>query len=94
MEIFQTDNDKGGVFYIEEAGERLAEMTYLHSEKNKISIDHTEVSEKLRGKGVGYKLVDAAVSYSRVENLKLASTCSFAGAILKKKHEEYKDVLF
>ncbi len=50
MEIQQEDNGKKGVFFIEENGEVVAEMTYVWSGEDKIIIDHTEVSEKLAGK--------------------------------------------
>ncbi|CAH8283149.1 hypothetical protein EV196_102124 [Mariniflexile fucanivorans] len=93
MEIKHTDNEAKGVFYIEKEGERVAEMTYLHEKPNKIIIDHTEVSETLKGKGVGYKLIEASVQYMRDNNLKVNPTCSFAKAIFDKKHEEYSDVL-
>ncbi len=53
MEIQQEDNGKKGVFFIEENGEVVAEMTYVWSGEDKIIIDHTGVSEKLGGKGIG-----------------------------------------
>ena len=65
MEIQQEDNGKKGVFFIEENGEVVAEMTYVWSGEDKIIIDHTEVSEKLGGKGIGKQLVHKAVEMAR-----------------------------
>ena len=51
MEIQQSDDGKKGAFYIEQDGERLAEMTYVWAGETKFIIEHTEVSDKLAGKG-------------------------------------------
>lgn len=94
MEIKQTDNGAKGAFYIETANVKLAEMTYLHEKPNKIIIDHTEVSETLKGQGIGYRLIDEAVSFMRKNNLKVVPNCTYAKAVFNKKLEEYKDVIF
>ncbi|MFD1161920.1 GNAT family N-acetyltransferase [Hwangdonia seohaensis] len=93
MEIKQFDDGKKGKFYIEIEGSQEAEMTYTYAGKEKIIIDHTEVSEKLKGKGVGYKLVEAVVDFMRANNIKAIPLCPFAAAVFKKKHDAYKDVL-
>jgi hypothetical protein len=93
MEIKQIDNGKKGAFYIEIDNIKVAEMTYSHADPDKIIIDHTEVSETLKGQGVGYKLVAAAVEFLRTNNLKAIPLCPFANAVFKKKHHEYADVL-
>lgn len=94
MEIQQRDNGSKGAFFVEIDGEQLAEMTYTYAGPNKIIIDHTEVSEKLKGQGVGYKLVEASVEFMRTNNLKAIPLCPFANAVFKKKAEAYADVLF
>lgn len=92
MEIKQEDNGKKGKFFIEIDGHQEAEMTYTYAGPNKIIIDHTEVSEKLKGQSIGYKLVDVAVEFMRKNTLKAIPLCPFAAAVFKKK-EEYNDVL-
>ena len=47
MEIQQEDNGKKGVFFIEENGEVVAEMTYVWSGEDKIIIDHTGSFRKI-----------------------------------------------
>lgn len=93
MVIKQFDNGVKGAFYIEIDNNKVAEMTYSHAEPNKIIIDHTEVSDTLKGQGVGYKLIDAAVEYMRANNLKVIPLCPFANVVFKKKSKEFFDVL-
>jgi predicted GNAT family acetyltransferase len=52
MDIQQELNGNKGAFFVEENGERLAEMTYTKAGEHRIIIDHTQVSDKLRGKSV------------------------------------------
>lgn len=93
MEIQHSNNNKNGAFFIEQNGERLAEMTYVWSGENKFIIDHTEVSDQLKGLGVGKKLVMAAVAYARNNALKIMPLCPFAKSVFDKT-PEIKDVLF
>ncbi|WDT68568.1 GNAT family N-acetyltransferase [Cloacibacterium sp. TD35] len=93
MEIQHQDNGKKGVFFIEENGEIIAEMTYVWSGEDKIIIDHTEVSEKLGGKGIGKQLVHKAVEMAREKHIKILPLCPFAKRVFD-KIEEYQDVLF
>ena len=92
MNIKQEDNGEKGKFFVELDGKQEAEMTYTYAGSDKIIIDHTEVSEKLKGQGVGYKLVEAAVDFMRDKGLKVIPLCPFAAAVFKKKHE-YSDRL-
>ena len=92
MNIQQTDDGKKGAFYIEEESERLAEMTYVWAGAEKFIIDHTEVSDKLAGKGAGKQLVAKAVEFAREKGVKIMPLCPFANKVFKKT-PEYSDVL-
>lgn len=81
-----------GLFFVQQDGNILAEMTYTMPSPEKMIIDHTEVSEELRGQNVGYQLVHTAVEYARTHHLKIIPLCPFASAVFKKK-PEYTDVL-
>ncbi|WP_342436172.1 GNAT family N-acetyltransferase [Paenibacillus sp. FSL L8-0436] len=82
-----------GRFYIAGDGKDLAEITYrLEEAAGILVIDHTYVSEDLRGQGAGEKLVRAVVDKAREEDLKIVPVCSYAAHQFK-KHEEYSDVL-
>lgn len=90
--IQEQETDSKGSFYFEKQGERLAEMTFSKAGPDKIIIDHTEVSDTLRGTGMGAKLVAYAVEYARKNKVKIIPLCPFAKAMLK-RHEEWSDVL-
>lgn len=92
MTIKQIEHGSKGAFLIEEDKERLGEMTYSRAGDNLIIIDHTEVSDKLRGQGAGKKLVLAAVDYARKHNIKILPLCPFAKATFDRT-PEIQDVL-
>lgn len=79
-------------FFVETDGERLAEITYKNSGEKQITIDHTYVSEKLRGQKVGNALVEKVVEFARQENLRITPECSFAKKEFD-KNKHYEDVL-
>ena len=74
-----------------ENGERLAEMSYTVA-GSRVIIDHTDVDDRLRGKGAGKRLVRAAVEWARAENQKLMPLCPFAKSVFDKT-ADYSDVL-
>jgi uncharacterized protein len=92
MMIQQNDDGKRGSFYVKDGDEELALMTYKWSSPNVFTIEHTEVSEKLEGKGIGKQLVQRAVEFAREKGYKMIAQCSFARAIINKT-PEYQDVL-
>ena len=59
----------------------VGELTYTLA-GSRMTILHTEVDAVLRGGGAARKLVDAAVQWARAENLKVASRCAYASALL------------
>ena len=93
MIIKREEHGTRGAFYIaDEEGEWIAEMTYRREGKRKMVIDHTEVGESLKGKGIGKQLVKAGVKYARAKNLLIKPTCPFVKKVLESS-EEYEDVL-
>lgn len=92
MEILQDEHGRNGAFYIEEDGEWVAELTYVKSPDGKtITIDHTQVDEKLRGQGVGEELVARAVNFAREKGFKIIPLCPYARKIMGST-SEYQDV--
>ncbi|TVQ10041.1 MAG: N-acetyltransferase [Balneolaceae bacterium] len=81
-----------GAFFIERDGTRAAEMTYSRAGDTLIIIDHTEVSEQLKGTGTGKALVKAAVEMAREKGIKIMPLCPFANAMFRKM-PEWGDVL-
>lgn len=92
MKIKRQEHGKKGAFYVEEGGDWLAELTYYREGVRKIVIDHTEVSDELKGKGVGKALVNAAVRFAQNNNLLIKPVCPFAKKVLESS-EEFEDVL-
>ncbi|WP_261337364.1 GNAT family N-acetyltransferase [Bacillus thermotolerans] len=83
---------ENGRFFIEKDGELLAELTYAPAGSSEIEVDHTYVSDELRGQGVAGQLVDEAAEYAREQNKKIIPTCTYAKAKME-RDEKYKDVL-
>lgn len=93
MLIQHKKEEKRGRFYIKEADKILAELDYSLS-PGVMTILHTEVDEKLKGKKIGYSLVTHAADYARENGWKIIPDCSFARALFEKKKEEFGDVGF
>lgn len=91
MEIQRDEHGRKGAFYIDEDGEWIAELTYFKTGQT-MTIDHTEVDEKLRGEGIGEDLVKAAVEYARENGLKIKAACPYAKKIIE-ADPELRDVL-
>jgi predicted GNAT family acetyltransferase len=85
-----TSSEKG--FFMEEGGRQLAEITYTLVDENTLSIDHTYVSEVLRGQGIAKQLVEKVIDKARAENKKIIPICGYAQALFK-NNEEYEEVL-
>lgn len=81
-----------GMFYVQGDEAILAEMVYTMPSHDKMIIEHTEVSEELKGQNVGYQLVHTAVEYARTHGIKIIPLCPFANSVFKKK-PEFADVL-
>jgi uncharacterized protein len=81
-----------GLFYVGSDGNILAELVYTMPSPAKMIIEHTEVSDELRGQNVGYELVHTAVEYARKHNIKIIPLCPFAKSVFDKK-PEFHDVL-
>ncbi|MCH8569658.1 MAG: N-acetyltransferase [Balneolales bacterium] len=92
MEVLQEDNGNKGRFFILENDVQEAEMTYTWAGSDKIIIDHTEVSDVLRGKGAGKAMVMKAVAYARDNGIKIIPLCPFAKSVFQ-KNKEIRDVL-
>jgi predicted GNAT family acetyltransferase len=54
-------------------------------EDGSLLIEYVEVDHALRGKGMGEKLVDAAVAWANEQGHKVVPLCSFAKAVLRRR---------
>lgn len=92
MEIQQEEHGRKGAFFIEEDGEWIAEMSYIRTGGDSMTIDHTEVDPKLGGQGIGRKLVEAGVEFARNNGLKIKPLCPYARKVIETT-PEFGDVL-
>lgn len=91
MEILKEIKEEQGSFYIPEGNERVGEIFFSMKNDDRMVIEHTEVSEKLSGRGIGKQLVDHAVEYAREKNLKIVPLCPFAKSVFE-RFPGYEDV--
>ncbi|BBH23676.1 N-acetyltransferase [Paenibacillus baekrokdamisoli] len=82
---------QGNAFVIEENGEMVAEITFVPQGEDTLVIDHTYVSEAMRGQKLAETLVKQVVDYARQTNKKIIPACSYAEAQFRRK-KEYHDV--
>jgi len=92
MTIRHEDNGKKGKFFVSENGNQLASMTYTWVGTERIIIDHTDVSETLRGQNVGKQLLMKVVTMAREKGIFVIPLCPFANSMFKKL-TDIQDVL-
>ncbi len=92
MEIQHLQTNKNGEFFIlDEQQHKLAYMTYIMDDESIMRIDHTVVSDKLAGQGIGKKLVQAGVIFARKHSYNIVPECPYALSVFQKT-PEYADV--
>ena len=92
MEIQHKDDGTKGVFFVKPENKILAEMTYVWSGTDRIIIDHTEVSDLLKGKGIGKQMVAKAVEFARAKGIKILPLCPLAKSVINRV-DEFNDVI-
>lgn len=87
MEIIHSEGK--GFFIYNKNKEVLAELNYQKID-NVLIVDHTEVSETLKGQGIAGKLFDELIKFSRKKNYKIDPICTYIAKKMKKS--EYNDL--
>jgi uncharacterized protein len=77
-----TNNEAASRFEVQVDG-RLAELTYRRNGKRLVLI-HTEVPIELEGRGIGGRLVSAAVDHAAREGMTVVPLCPFARSWLER----------
>ena len=77
-------------FEYEKDGGKLAEITWIQNDDT-MKMNHTFVSDALRGQGVAKKLLDRAAGYAREHNFKMEPICSYVVSAFEKS-DEYNDI--
>lgn len=78
-ERFETETEHG-----------TAILTYERSDRG-LALLHTEVPPAAEGRGVGSRLVKAALESARAEGLRVLPFCPFVKTYLE-RHPEYRDL--
>ena len=76
--IKHRENKSRGVFYIEDNGEKISEITYIIRDEQVIVIDHTETKMGHGDQGYASRLLDHVVSWAREHHIKVEPLCPFA----------------
>ncbi len=92
MDIQHKSGESKGAFFVKDKDDVKAKISYSKAGTSQIIIDHTEVSDELRGENIGKKLVEYAVNYARENKLKVIPLCPFAKAVIE-RDESLQDVL-
>ncbi len=90
-DIERTESETKGRYVVRIDGAE-AELTYSRAGETRIIIDHTQVPEALKGRGIGVMLVSRAVEDARAEGKKIIPLCPFAKMQFG-RHPEWGDVL-
>lgn len=91
-DIILEETDNKGRAYLGDPLKPDAEMTYSKAGDKMIIIDHTEVSDTLRGKGVGRELLNEVIDMVRQKGIKIMPLCPFAKSQFD-KDASIRDVL-
>jgi uncharacterized protein len=91
MKITEETHSSGGAYRADVEG-ATAEMTFSRASPRLIIIDHTQVDDALRGKGVGQALAVHAVEAARAGGWKIIPLCPFFKAQLD-RHPDWQDVI-
>ncbi len=86
---FQTEKNR--IFFEDEQGRILAQVSFPSISETRVDIEHTFVDPCLRGQGVAGKLVRAAADEIRKTGRTAICSCHFAASWLK-SHPDYADI--
>lgn len=87
----QLDKRGHGAFVLEDNGTRDAEMV-VSINGSTMTVHHTEVDPKLRGKGVASELLNAMTQYARDNSLDVIPVCPYVNTMFQRHPEQYNDI--
>ncbi|HHU54132.1 MAG TPA: N-acetyltransferase [Clostridiaceae bacterium] len=85
--------EKNRIYYLDDSGKLLAEITYIDLDKSTVEADHTFVDSSLRGQGVAEQLVEALVEEIQSQGKKIKPTCSYVVKLFRRKADKYGSIV-
>ncbi|SDM81344.1 GNAT family N-acetyltransferase [Acetanaerobacterium elongatum] len=83
--------EEGRIYYTDDNGKLLAEVTYPAVSSKVAEINHTFVDDSLRGQGIAGQLLKACAEKLRSEGRRAIPSCSYAKGWFE-KNKDYSDV--
>lgn len=84
--------EKNQVLYLDEQGEKKAEVTFPQIDEETVDLDHTFVDPSMRGTGLAGKLMKEAAEEIQAQGKKAVLTCSYAVQWFE-RHAEYQHLI-
>ncbi len=91
MQIRHSEGKSGGRYTVDVEGYE-AYISYSRTSPRLIIVDHTEVPDALRGRGIGQALSAHVVEEARTGNWKIIALCPFFKSQVM-RHPDWNDVL-
>jgi uncharacterized protein len=76
-----------GSFVALEGDKEAGELAYRMTGPKEMCLDHTDVEPEFEGKGVGKRLVQAAVDHARTNDIKIRPLCSYAVLLFERNND-------
>ncbi len=84
--------EKNRIYFEDENGKLLAELTYRDIDDTTVNINRTFVDSSLQGKGIAGELMNTVVDELEKNGKKAVPTCSYAVKWFE-KNKEYNNLL-
>ena len=88
-ELIDNTQDRQYEFHI---GEMTPYIEYIKTKNGQIHLSHKEVPSKLKGKGIGSRLVEKTLRDIERQRLELVPLCPFVAGYIK-RHPEWKRIV-
>lgn len=90
-DIVVLDNPDAGRYELLVSGQLAGLATYVRS-ADTMTMPHTEVQARFKGRGLGARLAKFALDDARRRGLRVAPRCPFIAAYIE-RHPEYADLV-
>lgn len=85
MQIQHQHNAQHGAFFIEQNGNRIAELSYRTLNENTLDANHTFVDSSLRGQGIADKLYQAFIEFVDQNGYQVRPSCSYIESKMRRE---------